>query len=112
MCSDGLMQAVRPILATSGGRLLALSTPCGRRGWWYDAWTNGGTAWKSVCIPASACSRIPAAFLEEERRTIGERFFLQEYCGEFMDMIGAVFSAARTSTPFSAGKVQPVEFPA
>jgi len=32
-----LYYAVRPMLAVSGGRLLALSTPFGTRGWWYEA---------------------------------------------------------------------------
>ncbi|HSH81232.1 MAG TPA: terminase family protein, partial [Herpetosiphonaceae bacterium] len=36
--ADTLMAAVRPMLAVSGGRLVALSTPWGTRGWWYQAW--------------------------------------------------------------------------
>ncbi len=35
---DELYFAVRPMLAVSGGHLVALSTPWGRRGWFYDAW--------------------------------------------------------------------------
>jgi hypothetical protein len=35
---DEAYQAVRPMLAVSGGRLIALSTPFGTRGWWYRAW--------------------------------------------------------------------------
>ena len=35
---DALYYSVRPMLAVSGGRLVALSTPFGTRGWWYDAW--------------------------------------------------------------------------
>jgi hypothetical protein len=30
--------AVRPMLARSGGSILAISTPFGRRGWFYEAW--------------------------------------------------------------------------
>ena len=35
---DDLLAAVRPMLATSGGRLIALTTPAGKRGWFFEAW--------------------------------------------------------------------------
>jgi terminase large subunit-like protein len=34
---DPLYHAVRPMLAVSGGRLMAISTPWGKRGWWFEA---------------------------------------------------------------------------
>ena len=39
---DELIAAVRPMLAVSegGGRLIALTTPAGKRGWFFDAWTG------------------------------------------------------------------------
>src|SRR5919204_2521369 len=68
---DDLYLAVRPMLAVSGGRLVALSTPHGTRGWWYDAW-RGDEPWHRVEVPATACPRISPAFLDEEKRTLGE----------------------------------------
>ena len=35
---DALYYVVRPMLAMSHGRLIALSTPWGKRGWFYEAW--------------------------------------------------------------------------
>src|SRR5436190_1727587 len=35
---DALYRSVRPMLAVSGGRLVALSTPFGRRGWFWQEW--------------------------------------------------------------------------
>ena len=35
---DDLYASVRPMLAVSAGKLVALSTPFGTRGWWYEAW--------------------------------------------------------------------------
>lgn len=35
---DETYQAVRPMIAVSGGRIIALSTPFGTRGWWYREW--------------------------------------------------------------------------
>src|SRR5262245_13965497 len=45
---DALYQAVRPMLAVSGGRIVLLSTPFGRRGFYFDVWEHGGTAWERV----------------------------------------------------------------
>ena len=76
--------AVRPMLAVSGGRLLALSTPFGTRGWWYEAWRSN-EPWERYEVPATQCPRITAAFLEEEKRAMGEWWFAQEYECQFLD---------------------------
>jgi Terminase large subunit, T4likevirus-type, N-terminal len=81
---DELYMTVRPMLAVSQGRLLALSTPHGTRGWWYEAW-RGAETWERYEIPATKCPRISAEFLEEERRNMGEWWFRQEYLCEFLD---------------------------
>ncbi len=39
---DETYQAVRPMIAVSGGRIIALSTPFGTRGWWYQEWMGIG----------------------------------------------------------------------
>ncbi len=81
---DELYYSVRPMLAVSGGRLIAPSTPFGTRGWWYGAWA-GPEAWERVEVPASECPRIEPEFLEEERRTLGEWWYQQEYLCKFQD---------------------------
>jgi len=35
---DELYYSIRPMLAVSRGRLIALSTPFGKRGWFFEAW--------------------------------------------------------------------------
>jgi hypothetical protein len=35
---DALYQAVRPMLAASGGRIALLTTPWGRRGVFFEEW--------------------------------------------------------------------------
>jgi hypothetical protein len=37
---DSTYYALRPMLARSGGTILAITTPFGRRGWFYEAWTG------------------------------------------------------------------------
>jgi hypothetical protein len=88
--TDELYYAVRPMLAVSGGRLLMLSTPFGKRGVFYEEWT-GGAAWERYTVTAAECPRIPASFLEEERETLGPWWFAQEYECRFMDTVDQVF---------------------
>jgi hypothetical protein len=88
--SDALYYSVRPMLAVSRGRLVALSTPFGKRGFFHDEW-HGTGPWERVRITAEQCPRITAAFLAEERRALGERFYRQEYLTSFEDVIDAVF---------------------
>jgi len=90
---DDLYRAVRPMLAVGAGRLVAMSTPFGKRGWWHDAWTEGGPAWQRVEVPASMCPRIPVAFLDEERRALGPWWYRQEYECEFSDTTDSLFGA-------------------
>jgi hypothetical protein len=91
--SDQLYFSTRPMLAVSGGRLIALSTPYGKRGWWHAAWTDGGDAWQRITATAADCPRIPASFLEEERRALPREWFAQEYECAFVDVIDAAFTA-------------------
>jgi hypothetical protein len=89
---DALYAAIRPMLAVSGGRLVLLSTPFGKRGHFFEAWENGGGAWIRTRITADQCPRISPAFLEEEKAALGEWWYRQEYCCEFTETIDSVFS--------------------
>lgn len=88
---SSLYQSVRPMLAVSGGRLIALSTPFGRRGWFYDAW-SGTEPWHRTKVTATEVPRISAEFLAEERRSLPANVYMAEYCCEFTDSVEAVFS--------------------
>ncbi len=96
---DDLYHAVRPMLATSNGRLVALSTPFGTRGWWYEAWASGNE-WDRYEVPATMCPRIPADFLAEERRDMGEWWFSQEYLCQFLDAQSQAFRRADIDKAF------------
>jgi hypothetical protein len=87
---DDLYYAVKPMLAVSRGRLLALSTPWGQGGWWHDAWVNGDD-WEKHMITAQQCPRISPAFLEEERRSMPRAVFQSEYMCEFTESVDSVF---------------------
>ena len=89
--SDDLYKAIRPMLAVSGGGLWLMSTPYGKRGFFWEAWEHGGADWERIQVPATECGRIPREFLEEERRTMGDAWFRQEYLCEFVDTVSGVF---------------------
>jgi hypothetical protein len=88
---DDLYEAVKPMLATTDGALWLMSTPFGRRGFFYREWEHGGDGWVRVEAPATECPRIPARFLEEERERKGERLFRQEYLCEFLQSEDCLF---------------------
>ena len=67
---DELYKAMRPMLAVSDGDLWLMSTPYGKRGFFWETWANGGRmrTWERSRAPATECTRISKGFLEEERR--------------------------------------------
>jgi hypothetical protein len=89
---DALYFSVRPMLAVSGGRLICLSTPFGRRGFFFQEWEEGSEDWHRTKITALDVPRITAEFLEEERRALGDWWFRQEYGCEFLETTDQVFS--------------------
>lgn len=99
--NDALYRAARPMVIVGGGDIWLLSTPCGKRGFFYEEWANGGDLWNRVSVPATECPRIPADLLEEERRILGEDMFRQEFMCEFVDGNGAVFDREVVEMAFS-----------
>lgn len=96
--ADDLFPAVSPMLAVSGGRMVLLSTPFGKRGFFYERWAESERAerageradWKRFAVTAAECPRIPAEFLASERRALGA-LYDQEYNCQFLDVIMAAF---------------------
>jgi len=88
---DELYFAVRPMLAVSGGALMMLSTPYGKRGVFYEEWI-GGHGWERYEVPASKCPRISEGFLEEERASLPPFIFRQEYECSFEETEDQVFT--------------------
>jgi len=79
------------MLAVSGGALMMLSTPYGKRGVFFEEWTNGA-GWERYEVRAEDCPRISPEFLEEERRALPARVYRQEYGCSFEDIEDQVFA--------------------
>lgn len=88
---DELYHAVRPMLAVSGGRMILLSTPFGKRGFFFHEWTDGGPTWKRVQITAEHVSRISPAFLAQERAALPAWVYQQEYLCQFVETEDSAF---------------------
>jgi hypothetical protein len=88
---DELYFAIRQMLAVSGGSLMMLTTPHGKRGVFYEEWT-GGRGWERYEVPAAECPRIPEAFLEEEHEALPSWVYRQEYECSFEETEDQVFT--------------------
>ncbi len=97
---DDTWTAVAPMVAVSGGRIIAMSTPFGQRGWWHKAWDEGGSSWERTRVSAEQCPRISADFLAEQRAELGDWFYSQEYLCEFRDSTDQLFSAQLVASMF------------
>jgi hypothetical protein len=91
-CEDALFFSIRPMLAVSGGRIILLSTPRGKRGFFFDVWTSPDVDWNRTRITANQCPRIAPEWLERERQAMPDFWFRQEYLCEFCETLDSVFS--------------------
>jgi len=89
---DDLYFAMLPVLAVSGGDIWLMSTPFGRRGFFYQAWVERGPDWRRIKVPATECPRILPANLARDRVAMGDRWFRQEYMCEFAENQENLFS--------------------
>lgn len=89
---DDLYRTVRPMLAVSRGALVALSTPFGQRGFFYQEWQEG-SGWRRVRVTPDQCPRITPEFLADEEAKLGPRWFRQEYGLSFESSVGSPFDA-------------------
>jgi hypothetical protein len=104
---DELYKVVRPMISRRQGRLLALSTPYGRKGWFYKAWSDE-EVWHKVKVTADMVPALKPKFLEEERMILGEAWYAQEYECVFNDTLESVFSARDIFNAFTNSDVKPM----
>jgi hypothetical protein len=83
-------RSVRPMLS-HGARLILMSTPFGKRGFFYETWKHQDKRWNKYSVTAEQCSHIGADFLDEERIALGPIWYRQEYCCEFLDNVNSYF---------------------
>lgn len=106
---DDFHYMLKPMLAVSGGDIILMSTPFGKRGHFFHIFEESGPEWQKIRVPATECPRISSEFLEEERRSMPESWFKQEYLCEFVDSVDAVFTYDQIRAAIT-DEVEPLEF--
>lgn len=83
--TDALYEAFLPMLATSNGRLILMSTPNGKRGHFHDIWSSLRANWQRESVTAHQVPRISAEYLQEMREEYGPWKFNQEFLCQFVE---------------------------
>jgi hypothetical protein len=89
---DSMAAAILPMLATGGGRRIDMSSPNGRRGYFYESWQYGENA-ERIKITGEQCPRIGAKYLKQMKRELGPMLYSQEFEGEFVDDSSTAFNS-------------------
>lgn len=89
--SDEFYQAILPMLIINNGQLICMTTPYGKRGHFFEEWVNGGDEWRRIQITAHDCPRMTEDQLDQQRRSMGDMFFRQEFLCEFVDTAEQTF---------------------
>jgi hypothetical protein len=103
--SDAVLAAVLPMLVANNGRLVCLSTPQGKRGFFYERWESGDPAWERINAKACDCPRISPEALAEQAASLGPRLYAQEFENMFLEETDAVFSTDSIDAMFEDDSV-------
>jgi hypothetical protein len=98
--SDETFKCLRPMLLASHGRIVALSTPHGQRGWFYEQWHDATIDWERIEFKASQNPRADPVWLAEERRILGPLWYSQEYELTFIATDNQMFSTEAINAAF------------
>jgi hypothetical protein len=108
MTEDALYAALLPMLSMSKGKLMLISTPMGRRGFFFNEFTSDDPSWFRLSVPATECPRFPPEVLAEQRRLLGQRWFDQEFNACFVEAIDQVFPTDQVNRCFVGAEGVPV----
>jgi len=86
---EAVWQAVTPMMATTGGDTILLSTPFGREGYFARCFKD--PKYTKFHISSEKCPRIDKDFLAHEKQTMTKLQYQQEYMGEFVDNLMQLF---------------------
>jgi hypothetical protein len=86
---EAVWTAITPMLATTHGKIILLSTPHGREGYYYNSFSD--PAFKTWHIRSEDCPRIDKNFLAREKATMTKIAYFQEYEAEFIDNLRRFF---------------------
>ena len=89
---DAFYGAVTPMIAIAGGHVVLLSTPFGKRGFFWKEWDGQGDEnWRRHEYPWQMCPRLKEEFIQAEVRRHGQLWVDQEYGCQFVATESTVF---------------------
>lgn len=104
MVPEAIWESLTPTLLTTGGSMVLLSTPHGRKGFFFQAFTDPDLGFKTIRVKLGDLEKRPisktwtqfrkdkmALRIESERKRMSEREFKQQYLAEFVDDLGQFF---------------------
>ena len=95
MKEDAWREAIRPVFAVRGKKILFISTPKGKN-YFYELFQLGkspdNTRYKSYTGSSYQTPYISSEEIEDAKKTLPDNVFKQEYLAEFIDSGGEVFS--------------------
>ncbi len=89
MPEELITQVIFPMLSTTQGKAIFLSTPWGRNHFFYRAFMNPN--YSVHHIKSSECPLIKPSFLEEMRENMTEQAYKMEYEAEFVEDANSFF---------------------
>jgi hypothetical protein len=93
---------ILPALIATRGEQVLLSTPRGKRGFFFGLW-HSDDDWMRVMVRSDEVERIHPEDLEVFRAAMPEEFFRQEFYCEFLDTEGGLFSYDDIEAALAAG---------
>ena len=89
---DDIFHAVLPMVA-SEGQMFALSTPWGKRGWFYDLHLDETNGWERHRVTVHESAQWSERRIAEVRASVGSFIWSSDYLAEFGDSSSSVFSS-------------------
>ncbi len=109
---DEVLAAVLPMLVSNNGRLVCLSTPRGKRGFFHERWMSGDDTWDRINAKASESPRITPEALAEQLASLGPRLYAQEFENQFLEETDQVFSSDSIDAMFLDDDPEGASWPA
>jgi hypothetical protein len=94
---------ILPALIATQGEQVLLSTPRGKRGFFWELW-HSDDDWQRTMVRSDEVARIRPEDLEVFRATMPEQFFQQEFFCEWLDTEGSLFSYDDIEAALAAGE--------
>ncbi|GAA2092605.1 terminase large subunit domain-containing protein [Brevibacterium salitolerans] len=104
---DDVFASALPMVA-SDGQVIALSTPWGRRGWFFELHEETANGWERHKVTVFESRQWPERRIAEAKAALGSFVFASDYLCEFGDTDSQMFSTESVRAAFAPG-VQPLE---